>query len=40
MKLKQKKKKNFLNEEKKREINKKFKKIFADGELLEVKKND
>ena len=34
------KKKKLLNEEKKSEINKKFKKIFADGELLEVKKND
>jgi len=34
------KKKKLLNEEKKSEINKKFKNIFPDGELLEVKKND
>ena len=34
------KKKELLNREKKGEINKKFKNIFSDGELLEVKKNN
>ena len=34
------KRKELLNEEKKGEINKKFKNIFPDGELLEVKKNN
>ena len=34
------KKKELLDWEKKGEINKKFKNIFSDGELLEVKKNN
>ena len=34
------KKKEFLNREKKGEVYKKFKNIFSDGELLEIKKND
>ena len=34
------KKKEFLNREKKGEVYKKFKDIFSDGELLEIKKND
>ena len=34
------KKKEFLNQEKKGEVYKKFKNIFSDGELLEVKKED
>ena len=34
------KKKEFLNQEKKGEVYKKFKNIFSDGELLEIKKND
>ena len=34
------KKKELLNQEKKGEISKKFKDIFSDGELLEVKKSD
>ena len=34
------KKKELLDQEKKGEINKKFKNIFSDGELLEVKKNN
>ena len=34
------KKKELLDREKKGEINKKFKNIFSDGELLEVKKNN
>ena len=39
-KLKNIKKKNYFNKEKKDEIYKKFKNIFSDGELLEVKKKD
>ena len=34
------KKKEFLDREKKGEVYKKFKNIFSDGELLEIKKND
>ena len=34
------KKKEFLNQEKKGEVYKKFKNIFSDGELLEINKND
>ena len=34
------KRKKFLDQEKKGEIYKKFKDIFSDGELLEVKKED
>ncbi len=34
------KKKELLDQEKKGEIYKKFKNIFSDGELLEVKKED
>ena len=34
------KKKEFLNQEKKGEVYKKFKNIFSDGELLEIKKNE
>ena len=34
------KKKEFLNREKKGEVYKKFKNIFSDGELLEIKKNN
>ena len=34
------KKKEFLNQEKKGEVYKKFKNIFSDGELLEIKNND
>ena len=38
--LKDIKKKEIINEEKKNEVYKKFKNIFSDGELLEVKKTD
>ena len=40
LKLQDIKKKEFLNREKKGEVYKKFKNIFSDGELLEIKKND
>ena len=40
LKLQDIKKKEFLNQEKKGEVYKKFKNIFSDGELLEIKKND